>query len=229
MHSRADAAAGANIPAPRRRRRAARWPRRSTPSCARACRSAYRSRRRSARPTCRPRRLRSRVQRPGGPAQIVAQCQPARFSGILQRHLPGTVQGTCNGQCQGQCSAMGANGQCAGTVQRHLLRRLQRHLPRELSRHLAGAEVRRLRAAAERQTASATRAATPRPSSGASCTPAQINVMTNANTQEAMRLVATLRANLPELLHAELALGKRLVGSAKVVVRHRGTAAQGRR
>ncbi len=34
----------------------------------------------------------------------------------------------------------------------------------------------------------------------------------------ALRLAATLRANLPLLLHAELALGRRLTGSVRTVV-----------
>lgn len=36
---------------------------------------------------------------------------------------------------------------------------------------------------------------------------------------EVMRLAATLQQNLPSLLHAEFALGKRLIGSAETVVR----------
>jgi hypothetical protein len=52
----------------------------------------------------------------------------------------------------------------------------------------------------------------------ASCTPAQVNVQGLQNVDLALRLVATLRANLPLLLHAEIALGKRLAGSVRTVV-----------
>ena len=52
----------------------------------------------------------------------------------------------------------------------------------------------------------------------ASCTPAQVNVQGFQNTDMALRLVATLRANLPLLLHAEIALGRRLAGSVQTVV-----------
>jgi len=38
------------------------------------------------------------------------------------------------------------------------------------------------------------------------------------NVDLAMRLVATLRANLPGLLQAEIALGRRLVGNVRTVV-----------
>lgn len=50
------------------------------------------------------------------------------------------------------------------------------------------------------------------------CTPGQVNVRTGQNFDMAVRLAQTLQANLPELLHAEYALGKRLVGNARVVV-----------
>ena len=38
------------------------------------------------------------------------------------------------------------------------------------------------------------------------------------NVELAVRLMQTLQANLPELIHAEFALGKRLSGSARVIV-----------
>ena len=44
-------------------------------------------------------------------------------------------------------------------------------------------------------------------------------VQASAQTQELARLAATLQANLPLLLHAELALGKRLVQTSEVMVR----------
>jgi hypothetical protein len=52
----------------------------------------------------------------------------------------------------------------------------------------------------------------------ASCSPAVVNVVSWQNADLALRLAATLRANLPLLLHAEIALGKRLAGSARTVV-----------
>jgi hypothetical protein len=45
-----------------------------------------------------------------------------------------------------------------------------------------------------------------------------VNVAVSQNTEMAMRLMATLRANLPALLHAEIALGKRVLQDARVVV-----------
>jgi hypothetical protein len=44
-----------------------------------------------------------------------------------------------------------------------------------------------------------------------------VAVRTSQNVEMAGRLVATLQANLPALLHAEVALGRRLIGDAQVV------------
>lgn len=51
----------------------------------------------------------------------------------------------------------------------------------------------------------------------AACSPAMVVVRPTAATSDAMRLTATLQANLPLLLHAQLALGKRILGDAQVV------------
>ena len=51
----------------------------------------------------------------------------------------------------------------------------------------------------------------------ASCTPAQVQVQASGNVQAGAALIATLQANLPRLIHAQLAIGQRLVGDAKVV------------
>ena len=52
----------------------------------------------------------------------------------------------------------------------------------------------------------------------ASCTRPQVAVRAGQNVELAVRLMQTLQANLPELIHAEFALGKRLGGSARVIV-----------
>ncbi len=151
------------------------------------------------------------------PAQIVAECQPAQLSGYCSGTCQGRCDGSCNGQCQGQCSATAPNGQCAGQCNGtceggcngtcHASCRGTWQAPK------CSGSIRPPSASGECNASCNAKA-----EFRASCTPAQINVMTNANTQEAMRLVATLRANLPELLHAEMALGRRLVSSARVVV-----------
>jgi hypothetical protein len=51
----------------------------------------------------------------------------------------------------------------------------------------------------------------------ASCTPALVTVQASGNMAMAGRLLQSLQVNLPALVHAELALGRRLVADAKVV------------
>jgi hypothetical protein len=51
----------------------------------------------------------------------------------------------------------------------------------------------------------------------ASCTPPQVNVQISQGAQAAGRLVQTLQANLPQLVHAQIVLGQRLLQDAKVV------------
>lgn len=151
------------------------------------------------------------------PGEIVAHCTPARLSGYCNGVCQGGCNGTCNGQCQGQCSAVGANGQCAGQCNGtcngqcsgtcHAYCRGQWQAPQcqgYVQPPSADAECNASCNAHAQFTAS--------------CTPAAVNVVATQNTQIALRLAATLRANLPELLHAELALGKRLMQSAQVVV-----------
>jgi hypothetical protein len=52
----------------------------------------------------------------------------------------------------------------------------------------------------------------------ATCVPGRVDVQGVQNAELALRLAATLRANLPLLIHAEVALGKRVAGSVKTVV-----------
>jgi hypothetical protein len=44
-----------------------------------------------------------------------------------------------------------------------------------------------------------------------------VNVQVSQNVEMAARLAATMQANLPKLLHAEVALGKRLSADVQVV------------
>jgi hypothetical protein len=52
----------------------------------------------------------------------------------------------------------------------------------------------------------------------AQCQPAQVSVRVDQNAEMATRLAMTLQANLPELLHAEISVGQRLVPSARTLV-----------
>ncbi len=51
----------------------------------------------------------------------------------------------------------------------------------------------------------------------ASCQPAVVNVSASSPAPLAARLLATMRANLPKLVHAQITLGQRLLRNAQVV------------
>jgi hypothetical protein len=151
------------------------------------------------------------------PGQIVAQCEPARLSGHCQGRCVGRCDGTCQGQCQGQCAARDAQGNCAGQCNGdcnggcsgtcHVRCEGQWQAPQ------CEGYVRPPSADAECNASCNAHA-----SFQASCTPATVNVQASQNVEMAARLVATLQANLPLLLHAEIALGRRLVNDVRAVV-----------
>jgi hypothetical protein len=150
------------------------------------------------------------------PAEIVARCEPARLSGMCQGRCTGRCDGTCRGDCNGQCAVRDAQGKCAGACSGdcigacdatcHARCEGQWQAPRcegSVQGPSADAECQgSCRAHADVQ---------------ASCTPAIVVVQPVQGGDMALRLAATLQANLPLLLHAELALGRRLIGDVQVV------------
>jgi hypothetical protein len=149
------------------------------------------------------------------PGEIVAQCEPARLSGQCEGRCGGQCDGSCQGQCQGECAAKDAQGNCAGACKGICRGRCDAtchaHCDGEWRAPKCEGHVRPPSADADCQASCKAHA-----EFNASCTPAQINVEGDAS--KAGKLIATLRANLPALLHAEFALGKRLLGDAQAVV-----------
>lgn len=151
------------------------------------------------------------------PGQVIAQCEPGRLSGHCSGTCQGSCDGSCQGQCDGQCSVRNASGQCAGRCSGtchgscdttcHAQCQGQWQMPH------CDAQIRAPQASAECQASCNARA-----DIRAQCVPAQVMVQSTASTQDMARLAATLQANLPMLLHAELALGKRLVNTAEMMV-----------
>jgi hypothetical protein len=151
------------------------------------------------------------------PGRIVAECQPGKLSGYCQGRCVGACEGTCQGQCQGQCSAVDAQGQCNGTCNGtcnggcsatcHAQCQGQWQAPK------CEGSVQGPSASGDCSASCNARA-----SLRAQCTPGQVNVAVSANTEMAMRLAATLRANMPYLIEAEFGLGKRVLADVKAVV-----------
>lgn len=152
------------------------------------------------------------------PGQIVAQCEPGRVSGFCQGRCNGQCDGRCMGTCQGTCMARdaqgncagGCNGQCYGTCDAtcHARCEGQWQSPRcegSIQGPSGDAEC----------DASCNAHADLR----ASCTPIAVMVRPSQASPLALKLAASLQANLPQLLHAEWVLGKRVLADADVVVK----------
>jgi hypothetical protein len=151
------------------------------------------------------------------PGEIVAQCEPGKLSGYCQGRCVGQCEGTCQGDCQGECAARDAQGRCAGqcngTCNGACSATCHARCEGQWQAPKCEGHVRPPSADAECNASCQAHA-----NFNAQCTPAQVNVQVNQNLEMAGRLAATLQANLPLLLHAEVALGRRLVNDARVVV-----------
>ena len=149
--------------------------------------------------------------------RIVATCEPARLSGYCSGTCHGQCDANCQGQCQGQCAGQSNDGQCIGrclgTCNGSCDGTCHAYCQGNWQAPQCQGYVQPPSADAECNASCNAQA-----EFQASCTPAQVQVRSGQNAELAIRLARTLQANLPQLIHAELALGKRLTGSARVVV-----------
>ncbi|WP_437298003.1 hypothetical protein [Sorangium sp. So ce426] len=149
--------------------------------------------------------------------QIVTECDPARLSGYCQGRCYGPCDGRCTGQCWGQCSAHDAQGRCVGQCD---------------GKCDGGCDgTCHARCAGTWQDPQCSWIEWP-PSGDADCdaccrahaavhapcTPTRVHARVVQGGEMAARLAATLQANLPALLHAQKALGHRLLGDALTVL-----------
>jgi hypothetical protein len=150
------------------------------------------------------------------PGEIAARCEPARLSGYCHGRCSGRCEGRCTGQCNGQCSVRDAEGRCAGQCNGECSGTCDAicHARCEGSWQAPKCEGSVRPPSADAECDASCRA---HASFQASCTPAVVNVQTSQNDARAMRLAATLQANLPLLLHAQFALGKRVIADADVL------------
>lgn len=152
------------------------------------------------------------------PGEIVARCEPARLSGFCQGQCGGQCEGRCAGQCNGQCSAVDAQGRCAGQCNGQCVGSCDA----TCHAHCSGTwQAPRCEGYVKGPSADAQCDASCKAHASfrASCTPAAVNVQTSANVEMAARLAATLQANLPLLLHAQIALGRRVFADAELLAR----------
>lgn len=151
------------------------------------------------------------------PGYVMANCQPGKISGYCQGRCTGQCEGRCNGTCNGQCSAQDAQGrcvgQCSGTCDGSCDATCHAQCQGQWQAPRCEAWVRPPQVDAECDASCRAHA-----NVRASCTPAQVRVEVSQNVDIAARLAATLQANLPQLLHAQIALGQRLLHDVEVVV-----------
>jgi hypothetical protein len=131
----------------------------------------------------------------GGRAAGACNAVAARIDAILRQGVQVQVQATPP-RCQANASAAAAcQGSCSASGQAN------------------GATTSGASASGDAECDASCRA---HADVNASCSPAMVNVRASG-TDQAARLAATLQANLPLLLHAELALGRRLIADLDTV------------
>jgi hypothetical protein len=150
------------------------------------------------------------------PGEIVARCTPGKLAGQCQGRCDGTCEGRCNGDCNGNCTLRDASGKCAGQCQGTCSGSCDAtcHASCTGTWQAPRCEASMTGPSADAECNASCNA---HANVTASCTPAVVQVRPTAGGQAAAQLAATLQANLPALLHAELALGRRLLADAQVV------------
>lgn len=151
------------------------------------------------------------------PGAIVARCEPAKLSGECQGTCGGSCEGTCNGDCQGECAARDAGGRCAGLCKGtcHGQCKGSCHVSCQGSWKAPRCEGSVTGPSADVKCNASCKA---HAELTAECTQPKVNVVASASTGEMAKLVATLEANLPVLIRAEMAYGKRIAGDIQALV-----------
>lgn len=151
------------------------------------------------------------------PGYVIANCQPGQLSGFCQGTCVGQCDGSCFGQCNGTCTQRDAAGNCAGACQGECRGNCDAvcHAYCEGQWQSPRCDLYARPPSADAQCEASCRASA---NVRASCTPAQVQVAVNQNTQAAMALVATLQANLPQLIRAQWVLGQRITGDIDALV-----------
>ncbi len=151
------------------------------------------------------------------PGYVVAHCEPARLSGTCEGKCVGACEGACHGKCAGNCSAKDASGQCAGACDGTCEGRCDAtcHVKCE-----GTWKAPRCEAAVKGPSVDAKCEASCKAEADfrAQCSEARVDVTSTVNTGQMPMLLATLGRNLPVLVRAQIAYGKRLAGSIQTLV-----------
>lgn len=150
------------------------------------------------------------------PGKVVAQCEPAQLSGYCQGTCGGQCEGTCTGECSGECSARDAEGrcvgECSGTCTGQCSATCHAKCEGQWKAPRCETEIQESKVKAE-CSSNCEASANVR----ASCQPPKLDINADAQAEAMQTLTATLKANLPTLLQAQVRLGRQLAGELKVV------------
>lgn len=151
------------------------------------------------------------------PGYIVAHCEPARLSGHCDGRCEGSCDGTCHGTCNGTCTAKDASGNCAGACKGTCEGQCDAtcHAKCEGTWKAPRCEANVKGPSVDAKCDASCKA---HADFRAQCTPAEVDVKASVNAGEMPKLVATLKANLPTLVRAEVAYGHRLVKTLQTMV-----------
>jgi len=151
------------------------------------------------------------------PGYVVAHCEPAHLSGSCEGKCVGSCEGSCHGKCAGTCSAKDASGQCAGACDGTCEGRCDAtcHAKCEGTWKAPRCEADVKGPSVDAKCEASCKAEA---DFRAQCTEARVELSSSVNTGQMPQLIATLSKNLPVLVRAQIAYGKRLAGSIQTLV-----------
>ena len=152
------------------------------------------------------------------PGYVKAHCQPGQLYGRCEGSCSGSCSGTCNGNCQGQCAgSTRADGTCSGTCNGTCQGACRGDCKGSCSVEF---QEPKCAVAMKAPSADARCEGNCRADANlrAECTPAQVRVEAAVTAGELPKLVATLQANLPSLIQAEVKYGARISDDIQILV-----------
>jgi hypothetical protein len=151
------------------------------------------------------------------PGYVTSHCEPGKLSGQCEGTCGGECDGSCNGDCTGECSAKDASGKCAGHCKGTCHGKCEAtcHAKCEGQWKAPRCEVDAKAPTADAKCNASCKA---HADISAKCSEGKVNAKANLNTGDIGKLVATLEANLPLLLRAQIGYGKRVAGDVQALV-----------
>lgn len=152
------------------------------------------------------------------PGSVVASCEPGRLSGQCVGTCGGSCEGVCRGDCSGECTARDASGKCAGQCKGtcHGQCEATCHAKCEGTWKAPHCDVKVNAPSAEVKCDASCKA---HAELTAECTEPKVTIQSNVNAGEMAKLVATLTANMPALIKAEIGYGQRISNDIETLIK----------